>query len=495
MSADLLAEFGASPSSQSTKNASGQSQQHFQNSSLIPDLDFSGGFSSQPSRGGPEPATFGSLGGAGHAAVKSPVSSPPLAESLWRHDDSGADVLFDATTEDAPPDDDDDWGEFEAPETTPGKQEDVFTPSMSSAPQVTPTPNLAFGQTVGASRVPTGINSTIKGVSGSSSGATHLMDLLSIEDDAPPVETRQPPADIKSGKSTINNHTSPQVNALSSRQGPTAKEEQNSFDEWGDFVDADDWNPTTQEPLPATQVKKDTSAEKAVNRTQKPSAPAAASSRGASTPQASQVSQSQVRPTNIPPPSVLLQLFPPLFERLQDDTTAAKKDPSKGAMSLYLVLNLACTLRVASRIIAGRTLRWKRDIALSQSTKIGPARSGKQGGMKLSTVSKSENVKEEQEAVEVLDAWRRRAALFNSLIISAGERPIPVIAVHAPVNTVKGALTAPHACALCGLKRDERLPKIDDNAQDSFGEWWAEYWGHTDCKQFWEEHSKSLLQR
>ncbi|GAD97799.1 conserved hypothetical protein [Paecilomyces variotii No. 5] len=495
MSADLLAEFGSS-SSRSTQNAPRQSQQQFQNSSLIPDLDFSGGFSAQPSRHVPEPADFGSFERAEHASAKSPISSPPLAESIWRHDDSGADVLFDATTEDAPPDDDDDWGEFEAPEAAPDKQEDVFAPSMSTAPRVTPTPNLAFGQTVGAPRAPSGTNSTIQGISRSSSGATHLMDLLSIEDEAPQVETRQQPANIKRDNSTSSfTRPSPQVNALSSRQAPPPKEEQNSFDEWGDFVDADDWKPTSQEPLPNTQVKKENSTEKPVSHTPKPSAPVAASSRGTSTPRPSQVSQSQVRPTNIPPPSVLLQLFPPLFERLQEDATAAKKDTSKGAMSLYLVLNLACTLKVASRIIAGRTLRWKRDIALSQSTKIGPARSGKQGGMKLSTVSKSENVKEEQEAVEVLDAWRRRAALFNSLMISAGERSIPVIAVHAPVNTAKGALTAPHACALCGLKRDERLPKIDDNAQDSFGEWWAEYWGHTDCKQFWEEHSKSLLQR
>ncbi|KAJ9247894.1 hypothetical protein C8Q69DRAFT_150036 [Paecilomyces variotii] len=494
MSADLLAEFGSGSGSEPTQNASRQSQQRFQNVSLIPDLDFSGDVPAQPSSSDSKTVNFGSFQGAGHTSAKSPISSPPLAESIWRHDDSGADVLFDATIEDAPPDDDDEWGEFEAPETTPDDQEDVFAPNVSSAPKVTPAPNLAFAQTAAAPRAPIGTNSTSKTVSGSSSGVTHLMDLLSVEDNAPPVETRQPSASIN-GKISTEDRSSPRGNTLSTLQAPIAKDEQDSFDEWGDFVDADDWKPTTQEPLPDTQVKKQNSSKRTVNDTPAPSLPAAASSRSARTPQTSQVSQSQVRPTNIPPPSVLLQLFPPLFERLQEDTTEAKKDPNKGAMSLYLVLNLACTLKVASRIIAGRTLRWKRDIVLSQSTKIGPARSGKQGGMKLSSVSKSENVKEEQEAVEVLDAWRRRAALFNSLIISAGERPIPVIAVHAPVDTVKGALKAPHACALCGLKRDERLPKIDDNAQDSFGEWWAEYWGHTDCKQFWEEHSKSLNQR
>ncbi|KAF5014580.1 hypothetical protein F66182_14383, partial [Fusarium sp. NRRL 66182] len=108
--------------------------------------------------------------------------------------------------------------------------------------------------------------------------------------------------------------------------------------------------------------------------------------------------------------------------------------------------------------------------------KIGPAQSGKSSGMKLSSVSKGESIKEEQEAVGVLEVWRHHASAFNSAIQSSGERPVAVITDKTRVITVgaaQGALKASHACALCGLKRDERLPKLDDDAQDSFGDWWV----------------------
>jgi hypothetical protein len=130
--------------------------------------------------------------------------------------------------------------------------------------------------------------------------------------------------------------------------------------------------------------------------------------------------------------------------------------------------------------------------------KIGPAHSGKSSGMKLSSVSKGESIKEEQEAVGVLEAWRHHTSAFNSIIQLSGERPVPVITDKIRViaaSAAQGALKASHACALCGLKRDERLPKLDDDAQDSFGDWWIEHWGHTDCKWFWEENSSKLHQR
>jgi hypothetical protein len=118
--------------------------------------------------------------------------------------------------------------------------------------------------------------------------------------------------------------------------------------------------------------------------------------------------------------------------------------------------------------------------------------------MKLSSVSKGENIKEEQEVVTVIESWRNHTASFNSFIQSSGGLTIPVIADKSRVDTASpedGALKASHACALCGLKRDERLPKVDEDVQDSFGDWWTEHWGHTDCKRFWEENSKHLSQR
>jgi hypothetical protein len=118
--------------------------------------------------------------------------------------------------------------------------------------------------------------------------------------------------------------------------------------------------------------------------------------------------------------------------------------------------------------------------------------------MKLSTVNKNESIKEQQEAVDVLTMWRDQAALFNSVIQASGRQPIHAIAENARVVTAtaaQGAIKAPHACALCGLKRDERLPKIDENVQDSFGEWWVEHWGHSECKGFWEKNMGLLAQR
>lgn len=121
--------------------------------------------------------------------------------------------------------------------------------------------------------------------------------------------------------------------------------------------------------------------------------------------------------------------------------------------------------------------------------------------MKLSAVNKHEDVKEEQDAVDVLGLWRERAALFNAVVQTAGLRPIPTVPGPAALKVVvaksgQGALKAPHACALCALKRDERVLRVDEeDVQDSFGEWWTEHWGHTGCRLFWEEFHGMLGQR
>lgn len=133
--------------------------------------------------------------------------------------------------------------------------------------------------------------------------------------------------------------------------------------------------------------------------------------------------------------------------------------------------------------------------------RIGPARAGKSSGMKLNAVNKHEDVKEEQDAVDVLALWRERAALFNAVVQSAGLRPIPTVAGPAALKVVtakprQGALKAAHACALCALKRDERVLRVDEeDVQDSFGEWWTDHWGHTGCRLFWEANHGLLGQR
>lgn len=153
--------------------------------------------------------------------------------------------------------------------------------------------------------------------------------------------------------------------------------------------------------------------------------------------------------------------------------------------------------------MAGRKLRWKRDNILSQSMKIGTA-SGKTSGMKLAGVDKAETRREDQEAAEALRAWKQQVGPLRSTIsmisthLPGSGFSLPDIAEAMPIRVVKpseGAVTAPKCCFLCGIKRDERVAKVDVDVEDSFGEWWREYWGHIDCVAFWENHKTSLRQR
>jgi hypothetical protein len=121
--------------------------------------------------------------------------------------------------------------------------------------------------------------------------------------------------------------------------------------------------------------------------------------------------------------------------------------------------------------------------------------------MKLSAVNKHEEVKEEQDAVDVLTLWRERASLFNAVVQAAGLKPIPAVSGPAALRVVvaraeQGGIKAGHACAVCALRRDERVVRVDEEVvQDSFGEWWTEHWGHTGCKVLWEENRGLLMQR
>ena len=219
-----------------------------------------------------------------------------------------------------------------------------------------------------------------------------------------------------------------------------------------------------------------------------------------------------VPPTNIPPPAVLLSLLPLLFSELHmrffqplaGQSPSAKARILSGATTVeYLQgwLGLAVT---GAHIIAGRKLRWKRDTFLSQGMRIGPA--GRSGGMKLTGIDKSEKNKEEREVVDVVRAWREHAGRLRSAVTAAQSAfkarsmgAIPDIQETMVVKTAKqadGGVPAPHQCALCGLKRDERVHQVDYQVRDSFGEWWIEQVSmHKDCRSFWEEQKDSIRQR
>ena len=202
-------------------------------------------------------------------------------------------------------------------------------------------------------------------------------------------------------------------------------------------------------------------------------------------------------PTNVPPPSILLSVAVSDVQNVLPRIKAVAD--MAGNKGLEFLQRCISNLHATARILAGRKLRWKRDKILSQSMSIGQA--GKQGGMKLTVVDKGESRREDQEAAELLKVWKQQVGplrSFLSTLYSGPKVSLPGIADSMPVRVgqpADGAVQAPKACFLCGLKRDERVNNVDVNVEDSFGEWWVEHWGHLDCCQFWAEQKDSLPHR
>lgn len=193
----------------------------------------------------------------------------------------------------------------------------------------------------------------------------------------------------------------------------------------------------------------------------------------------------ELRPTNIPPPTILLQLLPYVFQSIQDQAKASNSPITIDETAASIVTVFA----VSARIIAGRSLRWKRDTYLAQSTSIGPSTSGaRSGGMKLTAINKTEAIREEREAADVCDAWSRNTHIFAG-VVSRSEHRRPWMNLNIKMTPRPspgfGTLEAREPCALCGIKRDERIAGVDFDADDVFSEYWTEHWGHTDCKVFW----------
>lgn len=214
-------------------------------------------------------------------------------------------------------------------------------------------------------------------------------------------------------------------------------------------------------------------------------------------------------PTNIPPPSVLMTILPELFSLASSSllkptagqSAAARKELFSDPSTISFLRAYLLIATVAARILAGRKLRWNRDRFLAQGMAISAAGAK---GMKLAGVDKAEAGREDREAADVVAAWkgqvgRLRAAVAgaNAAIAETGGLPlrVPEIGESMRVSTVKVAPKAPRQCVVCGLKREERVAKVDFEVEDSFGEWWVEHWGHRACRNFWKEHEGSLRSR
>lgn len=491
MSADLLAEFGgasASNAAESTRET--QRSSRGPPTSLFDDFEPPGRPDHGRSSAQVEPPDAEIWTEFHSAEIPGPTTKfEAKDEELWYQDDFGKDVLFDATTEEVP--DDDDWGEFESAEPD-------FESKQREAPLLDQGTDSTQRSTKRSTNAPKNEGTTV--------GNPMPVDLLSDIDSLP---AHNPPnasnVQYKLDQKSLNK--SPQHVKQASGDNNISKLP-DLDDEWGDFADAAPDEPSTHledefnemnitEPI----AKPSDALEVKTPSLQITPSPEQFGSRPGPT-KPSPSTSVDIRPMNIPPPFVILQIFTPLLEEYQKRASVPKSDQGGSkqksmASDPNLAGDLVSTLKVAARVIAGRTLRWKRDTALSQSTKIGPARSGKTGGMKLTSVNKSESIKEEKEAMDVLDAWRNRAAHLNSFILATGHQ-IPLLSNNMHARTAGSdevATKAAHACALCGLKREERILKIDESVEDSFGEWWTDHWGHTECKNFWDKNSRSLNQR
>lgn len=199
----------------------------------------------------------------------------------------------------------------------------------------------------------------------------------------------------------------------------------------------------------------------------------------------------ELPPTNVPPPGVLLSLFPSLFAEAQEKLfkpMAAQPLPMRNKLLAepatiaylqgYLILG-----NVAAHIIAGRKLRWKRDQHLSQGMRIGPASSRATSGMKLTGIDRGENMKEEREVSDVVRSWKEQVGRLRHVVSGANQIKAgtldrgPDLQETMPVKTLKqseGGIPARQPCMLCGLKREERVTAADMATDDSFGEWWID---------------------
>lgn len=209
-------------------------------------------------------------------------------------------------------------------------------------------------------------------------------------------------------------------------------------------------------------------------------------------------------PVNVPPPSVILSIFPDLlgsanqlFKPMAGQSASIKARISSDPRTLDFLEGYILLATTAAHVIAGRKQRWHRDKILAKSMSISAAGSK---GMKLAGVDKTQSAREDREAADVVAVWRDNVGRLRSAVAAAKAAgkvnlKVPELNETMPIQTAKQAPTAPKPCVICGLKRDERVGKVDHEVEDSFGEWWVEHWGHRACKNFWIEHEQKLRQR
>lgn len=289
-------------------------------------------------------------------------------------------------------------------------------------------------------------------------------------------------------------------------------------DGWGDWDAFDSNKPASTKPVPAKSVPAKSVPAKSVSTrsvSTKPEKVSAVSQEtnaswdwDAADPTADDTKDdgTQVPPSNIPPPSVLLSIFPQLlamantslYKPVSGQPFSTKNRIMSDPRTLEFLKGYISLATVAARVIAGRKQRWHRDKFLAQSMSISAAGSK---GMKLAGVDKTQAARDDREASDVLDVWKEHVGRLRSAIAAANSTlkdqhlKMPELRDNMQVQAAKGVPTSTKACVVCGLRRDERVARVDFEVEDSFGEWWVEHWGHLACKRFWLKHENALRQR
>ncbi|KAG9789911.1 hypothetical protein ABEF93_005929 [Exophiala dermatitidis] len=438
MSADLYAAFmaGGNDVPQTSKGSSGQSD--VQTSHRTDQ----GAVTVQPSYNTPRREFY-------------KQDAPPL----WQRDRNGADVLFDADQ----PEPDDDFGEFES-----------VGDSNSGLPQVD----------VARQDEPPPLLPDLLGGDDASYAPRRVANATAYPQDQT-VQNQQTKKDSK-GPSWEDDWGDFEQTGVGEQPGLEQSANQGNAEPFtgsDSIVDAaeDDWEPFSDgEP-----EKKQNTARAPTKNVSTLAQPVQAAPSPA--PSAAPAFE---RPTNVPPPSSLLQLLSSACQTIHNHNTGHVKPKAELASQVMGVYRTAC------RVVAGRSLRWKRDTILAQSVRIGQA--GKSGGMKLASLNKNESAKELRDAEEMIHDWSNYLHEFKSILAQAHFPPHRLrISSTSTIQTLKytSGKDSTKQCAVCGLRRTERLPEVDVDADDIFGEFWTEHWGHKECYDFWYTYKELLGHR
>lgn len=432
-----------------------------------------------------------------------------------------ADVLFDADDFDGmPPEEDDDFGDFEKGGVM--KAEAAVEGVGPSQTAVADLLSLDFG-TPAPPPVPTS-SSVFAPSSNRKQPPTQLLSTLSIDSSSLTPTPLYPQAPRSPSFSDRNPFpglavTTPVSSTFPKHLQDDDKEKSptpiTAWPEAQSAIDKDDWDAFADFPPDASSATPDQSGISSSWDWDAVDAPPAVPPRRVSKTSMRKASSHEVigpPPTNVPPPSILLSVFSELLEeadiKLYKPTTnqapAVKSRIYADPATLDYLRGYLLLATVAARILAGRKLRWHRDKFLSQGMSISAA--GSKGGMKLAGIDKAQATREDREAADVVGVWRDHVGKLRSAVAAANigiqKQPVklepfkvPEINDHMAVTTAKVVPTAPRACVVCGLKRDERVKSVDFEVEDSFGEWWIEHWGHRACRNFWLGNEEKLRSR